>query len=118
MRLPLLLHAFKSGCMERLSDVLNHVFDILEFLDLLVRELNIKFVLYCDRNVDHINLVEAQLMPLRGELDIGDVLNCIVEADGFDDTCGDFIGIQVIAYVNADLPEREFLNTILSRFIS
>jgi hypothetical protein len=50
--------------MERLIDVFDNVFDILEPFDFFVRELNIEVVFNYDRDVSHANLVEIKLVSL------------------------------------------------------
>jgi hypothetical protein len=58
VRLTILMHAFESGCMKRLANIFDHVFNIFEFLDLLIRKLNIEVIVNCDRDIDHVDFIE------------------------------------------------------------
>ena len=84
--------------MERFRDVLDHVLDVLELLDLFVGELNIEVVFHGHGDVHHVDFIETQLMPLGGQLNFAHIPHCIVQSNDLNDARCDLLRIQVVAY--------------------
>lgn len=87
----------QSSRVEAACNVLDHVLDVAELLHLLVRKLDIEFLLDGHRDVHHVDFVEAELVPLRREFDAGHVRYAVVKADDFHNSGRHFYGVLVVA---------------------
>jgi hypothetical protein len=106
-----------SLSVEAPGHIIDNILNILEPLDLLINELHFELLLNSHRDIDDINLIEPQLMPLGGQLDLAHILHLVVAADEHDDTGGHQLGIEVVAWqLQRRLPERLLRSTIRSRF--